>query len=683
MDELDFLNVLPPGTRLQSYEVTRILGKGGFGITYLTRHTAFEERVAAIKEYFPVELALRDQGHTRAKSSQHQRLFERGKQRFLEEAQTLARFQHPNIIQVTDFFEANGTAYLVMVYEDGTPLDDVYRRLWRRGHGPDEAVLLRLALLLLEGLDALHHGGIIHRDIKPSNIFLRNSDDSPVLLDFGSARQSMGVQTKTLTAVVSPGYAPFEQYYSRSASQGPWSDIYAMGAVLYHGVSGKAPAEATLRSGAMLRGDRDPMVSAVELGRGRYSEGLLKAIDWSLALLERQRPQVCAAFSAALQDGGVAVSRGGEAPLVSASAFEVHEPHPSAQRTGPPSAPVEEGQSEGADIMHGGVLPTSPLQDLKGNKVNKAIPVGSAPAPRLGAGRGGRGALPMPKLYPRRSLPTGKTWFSVAAVGAMMILGSLVWWGQRQPASPNKTAKGVKLATPVAGASTSSSPKEVELKHQRAFAMERLAAEFALLQRSRDEVTARLQAARAKMASTQGQLQGTKGAEARLPLAQKWYAQGEQVGRLMDLDRRLATLWEGPDGITALVATRKQVEAAFASDGQEVVQSKLDALTAKLAPLKASANGLAALVESDHQALAQSLAGAWSLEASCQRTSQWTIQGDRLVVNDFFPLQGSLALDRPVRGQSTQWILRLDGPGQILTVGESPDESRAICSATR
>jgi hypothetical protein len=490
MDELDLLNVLPVGARLHSYEVTRVLGKGGFGITYLVRHTAFAERLAAIKEYFPEELTLRDGGTARAKSSQHQRLFESGKRRFLEEAQTLARFQHPNIVQVTDFFEANGTAYLVMVYEEGNPLSEVYRHVWRRGRGPDEAALLAMALPLLGGLAALHHGGIIHRDIKPSNIFLRRRDDSPVLLDFGAARQAMGVRTKTLTALLTPGYAPFEQYYSKSDRQGPWSDIYAMGAVLYHGVSGKPPAEATLRSDAMLRGEVDPMVSALELGQGHYSEKFLAAIDWSLALLERQRPQTCAEFGAALRGDGVgasveasvgasveasvgaSVEAGVGASVEAGVGGTLRSEEATKRRESAASPPAvsplpleEEGRGEGAGIAPHEALPPAPQPSpLKGERAAKQIPGtdGAAGSGAAGAKKTTSGAEATPP-FGTGSRKTGMGGFIGGIVVATVGGGGLAWWHERQSASsPGQEATAKSQTAPAAsgaGTTATTTPK--------------------------------------------------------------------------------------------------------------------------------------------------------------------------------------------------------------------------------
>ncbi|HWA37737.1 MAG TPA: protein kinase, partial [Burkholderiales bacterium] len=196
--------------------------------------------------------------------------------RFLDESRTLASFRHPHIVRVMRFFEANGSAYMVMEFVEGAPLGD-----WIKPRRPlPEAHLRALVMPLLEGLEVVHKAGYTHRDIKPGNIYMRE-DDTPVLLDFGSAR----MQASELTAVVSPGYAPFEQYHTQG-NQGPWSDLYALGGVLYWIVTGNRPHEAAARV------QQDTMPSAVQAGdRTLYGVELLAAIDWALAPNERDRPQ--------------------------------------------------------------------------------------------------------------------------------------------------------------------------------------------------------------------------------------------------------------------------------------------------------------------------------------------------------------------------------------------------------
>ncbi len=282
-------NSLKPGYRLHWYRIERVLGQGGFGITYLARDTNLDQEVA-IKEYLPIELAVREKDcAVHPASDGHAERFKWGLDRFMAEAQTLARFKHPNIVRVLAVFEANQTGYMVMEYERGDSLKDILDR--RRTLEEDE--LLKIVLPILGGLEKVHERGFIHRDIKPANIFIRE-DGSPVLLDFGSARQALGAETRTLTTLVSPGYAPFEQYYSKGEQQGPWTDIYSLGATLYRTVTGQPPQDAVDRGRAILEGAPDPLVDVQALGRGRYSAPFLRAIDHALRFRQKDRPQAVA-----------------------------------------------------------------------------------------------------------------------------------------------------------------------------------------------------------------------------------------------------------------------------------------------------------------------------------------------------------------------------------------------------
>ncbi len=280
---------LPPGYPLQEYTIEAVLGSGGFGITYRARDNNLQCLVA-IKEYLPNDLAVRAAGQTVcAKTESDTHGYRIGLDGFLAEARVLATFRHPNIVRVTRFFEANNTAYMVMDYERGESLRD-----WVKQHGPvDEAQLLRMFLPLLEGLDVVHKANVLHRDIKPANLNVRDDDGSLVLLDFGAARYARTGESSSLTSIVTPGYAPLEQYHTHGA-QGPWSDLYALGGVLYWLVTGEKPLEAPSR----IR--NDPMPSALSLADGRYSTQLLRAIDWALTPDEVDRPKSVSQFRAVL-----------------------------------------------------------------------------------------------------------------------------------------------------------------------------------------------------------------------------------------------------------------------------------------------------------------------------------------------------------------------------------------------
>ncbi len=280
-----FLDALPAGHKLHWYVIERVLGQGGFGITHLALDTNLD-RYVAIKEYLPAELARRrDDASVQPRTEANAERYAWGLDRFLAEARTLARFDHPNIVRVFSVFEANGTAYMVMRFEEG---EDLATRLERCGT-LDERGLMGCLLPVLDGLRLVHEAGYIHRDIKPENIYLRH-DGSPVLLDFGSARQSLG-QQKSMTILVAPGYAPLEQYHGDAVSQGPWTDIYGLGATCYRAITGQAPSDAVARAKGVLGSTREILKPASQIGAGRYSPRLLAAVDWALQLTERDRPQ--------------------------------------------------------------------------------------------------------------------------------------------------------------------------------------------------------------------------------------------------------------------------------------------------------------------------------------------------------------------------------------------------------
>lgn len=279
-------NALKPGYELHWYQIKAVLGQGAFGITYLARDINLD-RLVAIKEFLPGQYAMRDGNETvRPVSEEQQDRFSWGLMRFVEEARILDQFEHPNIVRVLNIFEANNTAYMVMRYEQGVSLKEILVRQ----QFLDESDLMNILFPILDGLAQIHAAGFIHRDIKPANIFVR-TDGTPVLLDFGSARQSLQKETHTLTSLVSPGYAPIEQYVSKSDKQGPWTDIYGMAATLYRAVTGVAPADAVTRGEALTGNDQDNLISCRSLADQRYSESFVTAIDHGLAFLTRDRPQ--------------------------------------------------------------------------------------------------------------------------------------------------------------------------------------------------------------------------------------------------------------------------------------------------------------------------------------------------------------------------------------------------------
>ncbi|CAA7617152.1 bifunctional serine/threonine-protein kinase/formylglycine-generating enzyme family protein [Magnetospirillum sp. SS-4] len=276
---------LPVGTSLLEYRLIKVLGEGGFGVTYLAED-AIGIRLA-IKEYLPVEFAVRDvDSRVVARSESAMPNFAWGLERFQQEAARLVRFRgHPNIVRIERFFPANGTAYLVMPYEDGESLTAAVNR----DGPPPPAALERIVQGLLAGLSAVHDEGMLHRDIKPDNVYLR-VDGSPVLLDFGAAREAIRHRSRMLTGLVSEGYSPPEQYDPDGGAHGPWSDLYALAATLYFAMSGISPPP----SGR--RGRNDPLRPVAEVVRHSHAAGLCAAVDASLALDPEERPRSVADF---------------------------------------------------------------------------------------------------------------------------------------------------------------------------------------------------------------------------------------------------------------------------------------------------------------------------------------------------------------------------------------------------
>ena len=281
---------LPTGTRIRSFEIREVLGCGGFGITYKAWDHQLECDVA-IKEYLPVELARRDADGVTVtalpEQPEQEETYTAGLEKFLNEARTLAKFHSPYLVGVKQFISDHGTAYMVMDYERGRSLAEAVRV---DGPLPEEK-LRRLVTCLLEGLAALHEHGILHRDIKPANVYLRENGE-PVLLDFGSARPAgRGPRGNTeMTSMVSLGYAPHEQY-SRRGNQGPWTDLYALGATLYFCATGKKPVDGMDRFLARKDGWPDPLSPLAEQAGDRYDARLLGVIDWMMRVEIGERPR--------------------------------------------------------------------------------------------------------------------------------------------------------------------------------------------------------------------------------------------------------------------------------------------------------------------------------------------------------------------------------------------------------
>ncbi len=282
-------DILQRGDKIGCYRIEDILGRGGFAVTYLATDENLDVEVA-IKEYLPREITQRDDNlHVSARKPEFAEDYDTGLENFAREAKTLARFKHPHIVRVHQVLHANNTAYMVMDFEHGQELGEIMEQ--QQTLSEDE--LRGILFPILDGVEEIHRHGFVHRDIKPSNIYVRHNG-SPVLIDFGAARYTMSETTQQLTAVVTVGYTPIEQYNVSEDAQGPWSDIYALAAVCYEAVTGDVPADSVTRASASVTQGDDPLPSVRSQIKNDYSDDCLDAIDWGLRMEAEDRPQVIA-----------------------------------------------------------------------------------------------------------------------------------------------------------------------------------------------------------------------------------------------------------------------------------------------------------------------------------------------------------------------------------------------------
>ena len=286
-------DTLPPDTRLGKFELLEVLGRGGFGVTYRGWDTA-DNVAVAIKEYMPLDYAVRGPNGEVYPKYGHEGLYDGGLDDFLKEAQVLVALDHPNIVQVRGFFEAHGTAYTVMEYIEGQPLFALYEA----EKTLSEDRLRGLLASILAGLGQVHHAGWLHQDIKPGNIMLRDAS-TPILIDFGAAQAATA--DRRGDGVVTPGYSSLEQYGRSGQQHGPWTDLYAVGAVLYRGMTGFVPSDARARY------KKDDLEPVGKLAKRRYSTQLTAAVDWALKLQAEDRPRSIDEWREVLEPSGDAL----------------------------------------------------------------------------------------------------------------------------------------------------------------------------------------------------------------------------------------------------------------------------------------------------------------------------------------------------------------------------------------
>ena len=394
----DSINALPAGTRFGELEILGTLGVGGFGIVYLARDHSLEREIA-IKEYMPSQFAMRDgKSHVSVRSVSMKDTFDLGRRSFVNEAKLLARFDHPSLLKVYRFWEANGTAYMAMPRLVGQNVREARRS---QPTPPPEAWTRRVFDAVLGGLAILHAQQVWHRDIAPDNVFLPADGGPPILLDFGAARQAIGDRTQVFTAILKPSFAPIEQYAeAETLRQGPWTDFYALAAAMHELMTGRPPPPATARA----MGD-----SLAPLKVEGYSPGFLAGLDWALRMPPHQRPQSAAAWRDVLE---------GRASVPPAQPMP-----PRAEPAAP--TPAEPLDLEFADTVQG--TPSQFDEDSATVVVPKRKSASPPPPPPASPPAAATPALP-PSAKP--AVPRRRSWQGPAVVGggvvALLLLGLFI-----------------------------------------------------------------------------------------------------------------------------------------------------------------------------------------------------------------------------------------------------------------
>jgi len=440
---------LPHGTRFGEFEIIRVLGVGGFGVVYLANDYSLERQVA-LKEYMPASLAVRGEGSLiTLRSEAMAETYAVGLRSFINEARLLAKFDHPSLVKVYRFWEDNGTAYMVMPYLQGITLRDTRRAM---PQPPDEAWIRRVLDPMLDALEQLHNDGVYHRDVAPDNILLPPAG-APILLDFGAARRVISDRTQSLTAILKPSYAPIEQYADMAGMrQGPWTDLYALGAVMHFLLIGAPPAPATARA---VQDDAEEIEQRVIAG---VSPRFMSLVAWMLGVRPIERPQNVATVRAALR-GEVAipsrvrrdVTVPGDTALLSVgspvpfAATRIEPPfEPTLRVEGAYSAPTRLDTAHQPTRLDTAHQPTVVVTPTMGTA--RVVPPPAAP-------RAAEPVRPVPSP-PRPASSGGKGLAIAGAVVVVLVVAAAAMWqlgaGGRAPAAAAAVQASPVPATPVA-----------------------------------------------------------------------------------------------------------------------------------------------------------------------------------------------------------------------------------------
>jgi serine/threonine protein kinase len=433
----DAPSALPAGTRLGEFELRGLLGVGGFGIVYLAFDHALEREVA-VKEYMPASLAGRTQSmHVSLRSQADAESFALGLRSFVNEARLLARFDHPSLLKVLRFWEANGTAYMAMPVMRGRTIKEVRAALTAP---PDERWLRTVLDPLLGAVEKLHSEGVYHRDIAPDNVQIE-PDGHPVLLDFGAARRVISDKSQTLTAILKPSYAPIEQYAEAGAvKQGPWTDLYALGATLHFLLLGRPPAPATTRA---IHDEASALTPEACPG---CSDDFLLMVDWMLSPRPIDRPQSVAALREVL-DGRQRppLRRLGDAAPMSQRQGGVGERTVRVPQASAP-APDVDLQALAAEPMP----PATPPRAA-------ALPREPLPLPQFGAPPVS-GSLDAPARTPRAQPARGPLWLGAGAGVALLAVAAAVFWPRAAVVAPSGAAASAPALAEIGGSPVSAPP---------------------------------------------------------------------------------------------------------------------------------------------------------------------------------------------------------------------------------